>query len=65
GGADFFAKFGEQQSRAKRKADTHYALGLAQMHNGQTAGAKEHFKQALSLNASHTWARYYLSQLDK
>jgi tetratricopeptide (TPR) repeat protein len=65
GGADFFAKFGEQQSRAKRKADTHYALGLALMYKGQIADAKENFKQALALNASLPWARYYLSQLEK
>ncbi len=65
GTADFFAKFGEQQTRAKRKADTHYALGLARMHQGQSADAKEHFKQALTFNASHAWTRYYLSQIDK
>lgn len=64
GQADFFAKFGEQQSRAKRKADTHYALALAQMHKGNTSDSKENFKQALTLNASHTWARFYLSRLD-
>ncbi len=64
GQADFFAKFGEQQTRAKRKADTHYALGLALMHRGNISEAKENFKQALIHNASLTWPRFYLSLMN-
>ena len=47
---DFFAKFGETQSRQLRRALGHYVTGLGQSGLGQTAAAKASFAKALELN---------------
>lgn len=61
GDVDFFAKFGEQQTRRVRQASAHYELGLGLLGEGQLDEAKKHLEQTLSLDAGHTWAKYYLS----
>ena len=59
---DFFAKFGERQTRQGQRASAHYELGLGLLGQGQPDEAKKHFEQTLALNAGHTWAKYYLTQ---
>ncbi|MFB3785294.1 MAG: DUF5107 domain-containing protein [bacterium] len=63
GGGDFFAKFGEQQTRRTRQATGHFLQGLGFLGQGEKDKAKEEFRQAVELNQSHLWARYQLSEL--
>ncbi len=60
---DFFAKFGERQTRQARLADAHYVIGLGYLGKGKTKKAKEQFEQALELNVNHLWAQAQLSEL--
>jgi len=57
--ADFFAKFGEQETKRMRMADAHYAIGLGLLGQGEVHNARQEFEQAVRLNASHVWARHY------
>jgi len=57
--ADFFAKFGQEQSGRSRLATAHYLLGLGRLGQQQLDEARKEFAQAVELNASHLWARYY------
>jgi Tfp pilus assembly protein PilF len=59
---DFFAKFGEQETRQTRRAAGHYVLGLGLMGKGQIDQARNQFEQAINFNAGHTWARHWLSR---
>jgi len=61
--ADFFAKFGEEETRQARKASAHFTLGLGLLGKGQVEEAKTELEQAATLNQSHLWARYFLSTL--
>lgn len=61
---DFFVKFGEKQSAAKRYAQAHYLLGLGYLGQGNTEKARTEFKEALDLNINHVWAKYFLDSLD-
>jgi Tfp pilus assembly protein PilF len=63
GQVDFFAKFGEQETRQTRRADAHYVLGLGLMRQAQMDEAKNQFEQAVNFNAAHTWAKYQLARL--
>jgi len=65
GAVDVFAKFGEGQTAAARKASAHYAIGLGYLGKGQTDKAKIEFEKAVELNVSHVWARARLAELDK
>jgi len=58
---DFFAKFGEQETKRIRTADARYAIGLGLLGQGEADGARQEFEQAVQLNASHVWARYQLA----
>ena len=60
---DFFAKFGEQQTRQGQRASAYYELGLGLLGQGRVEEAKGQFDQALKFNAGHTWARYYSASL--
>jgi tetratricopeptide (TPR) repeat protein len=60
---DFFAKFGERQTRQAQRATAHYELGLGLLGQGRLDEAKNQFEQAINFNAAHTWARYHLSSL--
>ncbi len=58
--ADFFAKFGEQQTRQARQASAHYILGLGHLGKGESDAARTEFETAVKLNVSHVWARAWL-----
>ncbi|GAG26513.1 unnamed protein product, partial [marine sediment metagenome] len=60
---DIFAKFGEGQTAAARKASAHYALGLGYLGRGQREKAKIEFEKAVEQNVSHVWARARLAEL--
>ncbi|MHC4570821.1 MAG: DUF5107 domain-containing protein [Planctomycetota bacterium] len=60
---DFFAKFGERQSREFLMANNHYLLGLAYLGKDSQTQAKAEFEKALELNVNHLWAAIQLSQL--
>jgi tetratricopeptide (TPR) repeat protein len=62
GAVDVFAKFGEGQTAAARKASAHYALGLGYLGRGQSDKAKTEFEKAVELNVSHVWARARLAE---
>ena len=62
--SDFFAKFGQQETRQTRAAAAHFAIGLGFLGQGQTEKAKDEFKQATQKNASHVWAKYHLAAID-
>jgi tetratricopeptide (TPR) repeat protein len=61
GSSDFFAKFGEQETRQARKASAHFLVGLGFLGEGQREQARAEFEQAAQMNQSHLWAKYELS----
>jgi tetratricopeptide (TPR) repeat protein len=61
--ADFFAKFGEQQTRQAQQASAHYTLGLGYLGNGDPKAARNEFETAAKLNVSHVWARMQAAEL--
>ena len=61
---DYFAKFGEQNSRRVQMASAHFTLGLGLLGAGKKEEAKEEFQKAVEMNQSDVWARYYLQSLD-
>lgn len=61
--ADFFAKFGEQETRQMRTSAAHYVLGLGHLGKGNLTRARAEFEQAVKLNQSHVWSRYQLTWL--
>lgn len=63
-GIDFFAKFGEQQTKKTRMARTHYILGLGYSGDGQREKAKSEFERAVKLNPNHLWAKVQLSKFE-
>ncbi len=64
GSADFFAKFGEQETRRTSAANAHYLLGLGFLGQEKPREAEEQFRQAVKQNRSHVWAQYELSALE-
>ena len=64
GGLDFFAKFGEKESRDARFAQARYIRGLGYLGQGQLERAKQDFTEAVALNPNHVWARAGLEALD-
>ena len=62
-GIDFFAKFGEQETKEAHMADAHYIMGLGYLGNGQTDEAKAQFARTIELNVNHLWAGAQLSEL--
>jgi len=61
---DFFAKFGERETKEARMASAHYIIGLGYLGSGMKKKAKEEFEKALDLNVNHLWARVKLSETD-
>ncbi len=59
--ADFFAKFGEGQSKRAHDAEAHYVTGLGLLGLNDTAKAKAEFAKAVELNGYHLGARSMLS----
>jgi len=58
---DYFAKFGETQSRGFRLAEAHYLMGLGNLGKGDTAKARGEFQAALAQNVNHLGATTQLS----
>jgi len=61
GSSDFFAKFGEQETRQAQKASAHFLMALGLLGQGQRDQARTELEQAAKMNQSHLWARYQLS----
>jgi tetratricopeptide (TPR) repeat protein len=61
---DFFAKFGERQSAAARRSQSHYLLGLSFLGMGEKEDARTEFEKACELDMNHYWAKHYLSMMD-
>ena len=61
--SDFFAKFGEQETRQAREASARFIIGLGLLGKGRDDEAKLEFTDAVRLNLSHVWAKYQLAQL--
>jgi len=59
---DFFAKFGEAQSRQLRQAMGLYVTGLGQLGLGRTAAAKTSFTKAVELNRYLVEAKALLAE---
>jgi tetratricopeptide (TPR) repeat protein len=63
GRPDYFAKFGERESKEVREAQGHYILALGYLGSGKQQEAKAELEQAVKLNVDHLEARYQLSTL--
>ncbi len=61
--ADFFAKFGERQTRQVQEASAHYTLGLGYLGKGDLISARSEFEMAAKLNVSHVWAGIQAAEL--
>lgn len=61
---DYFAKFGERQSRRAKLANAHFTLGLGYLGTNDRAKAKREFAQALEQSPDHLAAKTNLSALD-
>jgi tetratricopeptide (TPR) repeat protein len=64
GGMDFFAKFGQKESRDVRIAHARYVRGLGYLGQGDLKRARKDFAEAVSLNPNHIWAKVGLEALD-
>ena len=63
GRPDYFAKFGERETKEARMAQGHYVLGLGYLGSGKRQEAKAELEQAVKLNVNHLDAQYQLSTL--
>ncbi len=63
GRPDYFAKFGERESREVQLAQGHYVLALGYLGSGRRKEAKNELEHAVKLNGNHLEARYQLSDL--
>ena len=61
---DFFAKFGEGQSRQDHLAQAHYVAGLGYLGGGDPAKARPEFANAVQLNPYHPDAQTKLRSLE-
>jgi tetratricopeptide (TPR) repeat protein len=62
---DFFASFGEQQSRRLRRAAAHYQSGLGYLGLDDSEKARQQFREALQASPDHIWARAALEELTR
>jgi len=60
---DFFAKFGEKQTPADKKADAYYLLGLGYLGKGMVEEASQELGNAVRLNINHIWAAALAKQM--
>lgn len=60
---DFFAKFGERESKKNREAEGQFMKGLGNYGKGRREEARKQFEEALRLNPNHVWAREFLEDL--
>jgi tetratricopeptide (TPR) repeat protein len=56
--ADFFAKFGEKQTRQAQTAAAQFLLGLGFRGQGQAEESQKAFEQAAAMNLANPWAAY-------
>jgi tetratricopeptide (TPR) repeat protein len=63
GTVDFFAKFGERESKAVQVAQAHYLVALGRIGLGEIAGGIEELNAALKINPNHLWAQAELTRL--
>jgi tetratricopeptide (TPR) repeat protein len=63
GRPDYFAKFGERESREVQLAQGHYVLALGYLGSGRQREAKAELEKAIRLNGNHLEAQYQLSAL--
>ena len=61
---DFFAKFGEKQTTADKKADAYFLMGLGYLGKEDHDSAKQELSRAVDLNLNHIWAAALLSRLN-
>jgi tetratricopeptide (TPR) repeat protein len=63
GRPDYFAKFGERETKEARLAQAHYVLGLGYLGSGRRQEAKAELGKAIKLNVNHLEAQYQLAAL--
>jgi tetratricopeptide (TPR) repeat protein len=63
GRPDYFAKFGERETKEVRMAQGHYVLGLGYLGSGKRQEAKAELEQAVKLNVNHLDAHFQLSTI--
>ena len=63
GRPDYFAKFGERETKEARMAQGHYILALGYLGSGQRQEAKTELQQAVKLNVNHLDAQFQLQSL--
>ncbi len=63
--ADYFAKFGENESALRRTARLHYLLGLGFLGKGQHSEAAAAFRRALDLYPHYARAQRGLAQVEE
>ena len=63
GRPDYFAKFGERETKEARMAQGHYVLALGYLGSGQRQEAKTELQQAVKLNVNHLDAQFQLSNI--
>ncbi len=54
---DFFAKFGEKETRNEQLSNAYLKIGLGNKGLGESAKANENLKKAVELSASNLWAQ--------
>ena len=57
--SDFFAKFGERETRRARAASAHYLLGLGLLGQGKAEEARKELTRAAEMNLAQPWPSYY------
>jgi tetratricopeptide (TPR) repeat protein len=60
GRPDYFAKFGEKESREVQMAQGHYVLGLGYLGSGKRQEARAELEQSVKLNVNHLDAQFQL-----
>ena len=63
GRPDYFAKFGEKESREAQMAQGHYVLGLGYLGSGKRQEARAELEQSVKLNVNHLDAQFQLSTI--
>ena len=63
GGTDFFAAFGERQSRRARASSAHYVAALGHLGHGERDQARDELALALRASPDHVGARLALDDL--
>ncbi|MCF8225482.1 MAG: DUF5107 domain-containing protein [Bacteroidales bacterium] len=62
--ADFFAKFGERETAADKKADARFLMALGYLGKADQKAALQELSRAVELNSNHIWAAAMLNELN-